>query len=85
MKHLFVYRVRDLWFGRSTESKPARDGGVKKVTNIAVPQSIAEIEAFAVANGYTVEWGSPTSTVDSSGVALPGAAEGANQRKRSGG
>jgi hypothetical protein len=59
MKRLYVYRARDRWFGQSIETESTEGGLVETITNISIPQSKGEIEAYARENGYRLEWDVP--------------------------
>ena len=64
MKRLYVYRARDRWFGQLIETESTEGGVVETITNISIPQSSAEIEAYARGNGYRLEWDFPPASGD---------------------
>ncbi len=64
MKRLHVYRARDRWFGQSIETESTEGGVVETITNISIPQTRAEIEAYARENGYRLEWDVPPASGD---------------------
>ena len=56
MKCLIVYHVNGEWIGEEVTWKRSGSGDYRETSRIAIPQSKAEIEAFAAANRYVVEW-----------------------------
>jgi hypothetical protein len=56
MKCLIVYYVGGHWTGEEVFWKRSGSGTYREVSRIEIPQSKAEIEAFARANRYVVEW-----------------------------
>jgi hypothetical protein len=56
MKRLFVYQIRNRWFGQLTVTTRSEHGDVKEIRNIVIPQSVSAIERLAGENGYTIEW-----------------------------
>jgi hypothetical protein len=56
MKCLIVYYVNGHWTGEEVLWKRAGSGTYREVSRIEVPQSKAEIEAFAAENRYVIEW-----------------------------
>lgn len=59
MKCLIVYRAEGKWFGSEVEWARSGSGYYRQITGVTVPQSKAEIQAFARDNGYSVEWRGP--------------------------
>jgi hypothetical protein len=64
MKRLYVYRARDRWFGQLIETESTEGGVVETISNIPIPQSSAEIEAYAREQGYRLEWDVPNASGD---------------------
>ncbi len=56
MKCLIVYYVNGEWIGEEVSWKRAGSGTYREVARIAIPQSRAEIEAFAAGNRFVIEW-----------------------------
>jgi hypothetical protein len=56
MKSLIVYFLDGKWYGEEASYKRSGSGWYREYTRIAVPQSRAEIEAFAAENQYKIEW-----------------------------
>ncbi len=56
MKCLIVYYVSGHWIGEEVSWKRAGSGTYREVSRIEIPQSRAEIEAFAAANRFVIEW-----------------------------
>ncbi len=56
MKCLIVYYLEGRWFGETVDWKRSGSGTYREISRIEVPQSRAEIEAFARENKYRIEW-----------------------------
>jgi hypothetical protein len=56
MKCLIVYYVGGQWFGEEVSWKRSGSGTYRETSRIEIPQGKAEIEAFARANRYVIEW-----------------------------
>jgi hypothetical protein len=56
MKCLIVYYMNGHWIGEEVFWKRSGSGTYREVSRIEVPQSKAEIEAFAAENRYVIEW-----------------------------
>lgn len=56
VKPLIVYRAGENWFGQEVEWKKSGSGSYREIKGVGIPQTVAEIEAFAAANGYIIEW-----------------------------
>jgi hypothetical protein len=56
MKCLIVYYVGGQWVGEEVSWKRAGSGTYREVSRIEIPQSKAEIEAFAAENRFVIEW-----------------------------
>jgi hypothetical protein len=56
MKCLIVYYVNGHWIGEEVSWKRSGSGTYREVSRIEIPQSKAEIEAFAAANRFVIEW-----------------------------
>lgn len=56
MKCLIVYSINGAWFGEEVSWKRSGTGTYREVSRIEIPQSRAEIEQFARANQYVIEW-----------------------------
>ena len=56
MKCLIVYYVGGHWTGEEVAWKRSGSGSYREVSRIEIPQSKSEIEAFARANRYVIEW-----------------------------
>ena len=56
MKCLIVYYADGQWFGEEVSWKRSGSGTYREVSRIEIPQSKAEIEAFAAENRYVIEW-----------------------------
>lgn len=56
MKCLIVYYLGGRWYGEEVAWKRSGSGTYREISRIEVPQSRAEIEAFATANHYSIEW-----------------------------
>jgi hypothetical protein len=56
MKCLIVYYNNGHWFGEEVTWKRAGSGTYRETSRIEIPQSKAEIQAFADANRYKIEW-----------------------------
>jgi hypothetical protein len=59
MKPLIVYHAEGKWFGSEVEWARSGSGFYRQITGVAIPQSKAEIKAFARDNGYAIEWRGP--------------------------
>jgi hypothetical protein len=56
MKCLIVYYVGGQWVGEDVSWKRSGSGTYREVSRIEIPQSKSEIEAFARANRFVIEW-----------------------------
>jgi hypothetical protein len=56
MKCLIVHHVSGEWIGEEVTWKRSGSGDYRETSRIAIPQSKAEIEAFAAENRYVIEW-----------------------------
>jgi hypothetical protein len=56
MRPLIVYYANGQWFGEEVTWKRSGSGTYRETSRIEIPQSKAEIEAFAAANRYVIEW-----------------------------
>jgi hypothetical protein len=56
MKCLIVYYVNGQWIGEEVIWKRSGSGTYREVSRIEIPQSKAEIEAFAAENRFVIEW-----------------------------
>jgi len=56
MKCLIVYYLGGRWYGEEVAWKRSGSGTYREISRIEVPQSKAEIEAFARENNYAIEW-----------------------------
>jgi hypothetical protein len=56
MKCLIVYFVNGHWTGEEVSWKRSGSGSYREVSRIEIPQSKAEIEEFAAANRFVIEW-----------------------------
>jgi hypothetical protein len=56
MKCLIVYYMNGQWFGEEVSWKRSGSGSYRETSRIEIPQSKAEIEAFAAQNRYVIEW-----------------------------
>jgi hypothetical protein len=56
MKCLIVYYLEGRWFGETVDWKRSGSGTYREISRIEIPQSRAEIEEFARANNYRIEW-----------------------------
>ena len=56
MKCLIVYYAAGQWIGEEVSWKRSGSGTYRETSRIEIPQSKAEIEAFARANRFVVEW-----------------------------
>lgn len=59
MKCLIVYYLQGKWFGSQVEWQRSGSGQYRQITGIEIPQTRAQIEAFARENSYTIEWRGP--------------------------
>jgi hypothetical protein len=59
MKCLIVYYLNNHWYGEIVEWKRSGSGTYREVSRIEVPQTKAEIEKFAWASRYSIEWRGP--------------------------
>jgi hypothetical protein len=59
MKCLIVYKAGDRWFGSEVAWKRSGSGFYREIAGVEVPQSREEIEKFARANDYAIEWRTP--------------------------
>ena len=51
-----MYYLDGRWYGEDASWKRSGSGTYREISRIEVPQSRAEIEKFAAANRYTIEW-----------------------------
>jgi len=56
MKCLIVYYVNGAWTGEEVSWKRSGSGSYREVSRIEIPQTKAQIEAFAAENRYVIEW-----------------------------
>lgn len=56
MKCLIVYHLNGTWFGEEVSWKRSGSGTYREISRLDVPQSKAEIIAFAAVNHYSIEW-----------------------------
>ncbi len=56
MKCLIVYLVDGHWFAEEVTWKRSGSGFYREIARIDIPQSRAEIEEFARANRFRIEW-----------------------------
>jgi hypothetical protein len=56
MKCLIVYYVNGHWTGEEVSWKRSGSGSYREVSRIEIPQSKAQIEAFAAENRVVIEW-----------------------------
>lgn len=56
MKCLIVHRTGRGFHGEEVAYKKSGSGSYRETTNVAIPQSEAEIAKFALANDYSIEW-----------------------------
>ena len=56
MKCLIVYFIDGRWYGEEVAWKRSGSGTYREIARIEVPQSREEIEKFAAANNYAIEW-----------------------------
>ncbi len=56
MKPLIVHRTARGFYGEEVQYKKSGSGHYRETTNIAIPQTEAEIVAFAAENAYAIEW-----------------------------
>jgi hypothetical protein len=56
MKCLIVYYFNGQWIGEEVSWKRSGSGTYRETSRIEVPQSKAEIEAFAAENRFVIEW-----------------------------
>jgi hypothetical protein len=56
MKCLIVYYVDGHWTGEEVSWKRSGSGTYREVSRIEIPQSRAEIEAFAAEHHFVIEW-----------------------------
>jgi hypothetical protein len=56
MKVLMVYYMNGHWTGEEVSWKRSGSGSYRETSRIEIPQSKAEIEAFAAQNRYVIEW-----------------------------
>jgi hypothetical protein len=56
MKCLIVYHVGGQWIGEEVTWKRSGSGDYRETSRISIPQTRAEIEAFAAENRYVIEW-----------------------------
>jgi hypothetical protein len=56
MKCLIVYYLDGKWYGEDVVWRRSGSGTYREVSRIEIPQSRAEIEEFARANRYQIEW-----------------------------
>jgi hypothetical protein len=56
MKCLIVYYMNGQWIGEEVSWKRSGSGSYREVARIEIPQSKAQIEAFAALNRFVIEW-----------------------------
>jgi hypothetical protein len=56
VKCLIVYYVNGQWIGEEVSWKRSGSGSYREVSRIEIPQSKAQIEAFAAENRFVIEW-----------------------------
>jgi hypothetical protein len=56
MKCLIVYYMSGHWIGEEVSWKRSGSGTYRETSRIEIPQTKAQIEAFAAENRYVVEW-----------------------------
>jgi hypothetical protein len=56
MNVLVVYYLDGKWYGEEATYKRSGSGWYREYSRIEVPQTRAEIEKFAAANKYKIEW-----------------------------
>jgi hypothetical protein len=56
VKCLIVYYVNGHWTGEEVNWKRSGSGSYREVSRIEIPQSKAQIEAFAAENRFVIEW-----------------------------
>lgn len=56
MTILIVYYMGGQWFGEVVDWKRSGSGSYRELTRVVLPQSKAEIEAYAAENRYKIEW-----------------------------
>jgi hypothetical protein len=56
MKCLIVYFMNGQWIGEEVTYKRSGSGTYRETSRIEIPQSKAEIEAFADQNRFVIEW-----------------------------
>ena len=56
MKCLIVFCVEGKWYGEEVSWKRSGSGTYRETARIALPQTKAEIEKFALQNNYLIEW-----------------------------
>lgn len=60
MTILVVYYLDDKWYGEVVTWRRSGTGFYREPARVELPQTKAEIEAFAAANRYKIEWRGPT-------------------------
>jgi hypothetical protein len=56
MTCLIVYYIGGQWFGEEVTWKRSGSGTYRETSRIEIPQTLAEIKAFAEENRYVIEW-----------------------------
>ncbi len=56
MRCLIVYYFNGQWIGEEVTWKRSGSGSYRETSRIEIPQSKAEIEAFASENRFVIEW-----------------------------
>jgi hypothetical protein len=56
MKCLIVYYMNGQWIGEDVSWKRSGSGSYRETSRIEIPQTKAQIEAFAAENRYVIEW-----------------------------
>jgi hypothetical protein len=59
MTILIVYYLNGKFFGETVDWKRSGSGTYREISRIEIPQTKAEIEAFATENRYKIEWRTP--------------------------
>jgi len=59
MRILVVYHLEGEWYGEVVSWKRSGTGFYREPARVVIPQTRAEIEAFAAENHYKIEWRGP--------------------------
>ncbi len=68
MTILIVYYLSGQWYGEEVTWKRSGSGSYRELSRIVIPQSKAEIEAFAAENQYKIQWRGPIPEEASTGA-----------------